>query len=160
MSVEAGATSGIVPADDETRRYLREEAGVTDDIHRVAPDADAVYEQIIDIDVATLEPQVACPHTVDNVMPVSDMAGLKVQPGRHRLLHQRPSGRPGHSRRHPARQDVARGTRMLVFPASWQDLPEAMRSGYLIGLGRRRRCHHESRLRLLPGCAPGRPRRR
>src|SRR5690606_27251261 len=67
MTVEAGATSGIVPPDEETVRYLREEAGVTDPIDLFGPDPDAVYEQVIDINVSKLVPQIACPHTVDNV---------------------------------------------------------------------------------------------
>ena len=51
MTVEAGATSGIVPGDEETVRYLREEAGVTDPITLVTPDADAAYERVVEIDV-------------------------------------------------------------------------------------------------------------
>ena len=91
MSVEAGATAGIVPADEETIRYLREEAGVTDPIEPVVPDADAVYERVIEIDVSKLEPQIACPHTVDNVKPIDEVAGQEGPPDRHRLLHQRPA---------------------------------------------------------------------
>ena len=53
MSVEAGATAGIVPADEETSRYLREEAGVQEEIEAVVPDPDAVYDQVIEIDVQT-----------------------------------------------------------------------------------------------------------
>ena len=79
MSVEAGATSGIVPGDEETVRYLREEAGVTEPIPCVAPDADARYERTVEIDVSALEPQIACPHTVDNVKPIERVAGTKVQ---------------------------------------------------------------------------------
>ena len=52
MSVEAGATSGIVPADQETVRYLREEAGVKDPIELVTPDADARYDRVVEIDAA------------------------------------------------------------------------------------------------------------
>jgi 3-isopropylmalate/(R)-2-methylmalate dehydratase large subunit len=51
MSVEAGATSGIVPADGETTRYLREEAHVTDPLHPVLPDPDSVYAQVLALDV-------------------------------------------------------------------------------------------------------------
>src|SRR5512137_724429 len=61
MSVEAGATSGIVPADEETVRYLKKEAGVTGKINLIKPDKDAVYEQVLTIDVSKLEPQIACP---------------------------------------------------------------------------------------------------
>ena len=134
MSMEAGATSGIVPADDETESYLREVAGVTDDIDRVTPDADAVYEQVIHIDVATLVPQVAKPHTVDNVCPVSDVAGLKVQ---QVVIGSCTNGRlddleiaAGILRG----KTVARGTRMLVFPASWKIYKEALRRGLLMDL--------------------------
>ena len=49
MSMEAGATAGIIPADEETELYLRREAGVTDDLDVVQPDADAVYEQVVEI---------------------------------------------------------------------------------------------------------------
>ena len=79
MSVEAGATAGIVPGDAETVRYLREEVGVTDPIDLVTSDADATYERTIEVDVSKLEPLVACPHTVDNVKPVSAVAGKPVQ---------------------------------------------------------------------------------
>ena len=78
MSVEAGATSGIVPADEETIRYLRKEARVKGKIDLVKPDKDAVYEQVIDIDVSQLEPQIACPHTVDNVKSIKEVQGTKV----------------------------------------------------------------------------------
>ena len=78
MSVEAGATAGIVPADEETARYLREEAGVTDPVEPVVPDADAAYESVIEINVSKLEPQIACPHTVDNVKPIDQVAGKKI----------------------------------------------------------------------------------
>jgi 3-isopropylmalate/(R)-2-methylmalate dehydratase large subunit len=78
MAVEAGATAGVVPPDDETRRYLNEVAGVWKNFDMFQPDADAVYEQVIDIDAARLEPQVACPHTVDNIKPIREILGVKV----------------------------------------------------------------------------------
>jgi 3-isopropylmalate/(R)-2-methylmalate dehydratase large subunit len=78
MSVEAGATSGIVPVDEETLRYLKMEAGVTDKIEIFGADPDAVYEQTIEIDVSKLAPQIACPHTVDNVRTVDQVAGIKI----------------------------------------------------------------------------------
>ena len=78
MAVEAGATSGIVPADQETIRYLRKEAKVKEKIEAIKPDKDAVYEQVINIDVSQLEPQIACPHSVDNVKPINEVAGTTV----------------------------------------------------------------------------------
>ena len=79
MAVEAGATSGMVPPDAETLRYLREEAGVKERIDTFAPDPDAAYERVIHIDAGALVPQIACPHTVDHVKPVDAVKGTRVQ---------------------------------------------------------------------------------
>jgi 3-isopropylmalate/(R)-2-methylmalate dehydratase large subunit len=131
MSVEAGATSGIVPCDAETLRYLREEAGVKDAIQGVTPDADAVYERVVEIDVSTLAPQIACPHTVDNVKPVQDVVGRPVQQvvigsctnGRLDDLAVAADILRG--------KKVAPGTRMLVFPASGKIFGQALDRGYI-----------------------------
>ncbi len=80
MTVEAGATSGIVPPDEETLQYLRKEAGVRGKIKTFGPDADASYDRIIEIDVSKLAPQIACPHTVDNVKPIEEVEGKKPIP--------------------------------------------------------------------------------
>ena len=134
MTVEAGATSGIVPGDEETVRYLREEAGVTDPVSLVTPDPDAVYERSILLDVSTLTPQIACPHTVDNVKPVGVVAGTRV----HQIVvGSCTNGRlddiaaaAGILRGHK----VARGTRMLVFPASGRIFQQALEKGYVADL--------------------------
>jgi 3-isopropylmalate/(R)-2-methylmalate dehydratase large subunit len=131
MSVEAGATSGIVPGDEETVRYLREEAGVTDDIPLTTPDADARYLRTVEVDVTNLEPQIACPHMVDNVKPISAVAGTKVQ---QIVIGSCTNGRlddleiaAGILRG----KKVATGTRMLVFPASGRIFAQAMERGYV-----------------------------
>ena len=79
MSVEAGATSGIVPPDEETLRYPQGggEASREDRGLRPGPGR-GLRPGRSTIDVAKLEPQIACPHTVDNVKPVGEVAGLKV----------------------------------------------------------------------------------
>ena len=131
MSVEAGATSGIVPADAETLRYLREEAGVTEAIPTVTPDPDAVYERVVEIDISALGPQVACPHTVDNVHPVAHVAGKRV--------HQIVIGSCTNGRLDDLEvaadilrgKKVAEGTRMLVFPASGKIFGQALDKGYI-----------------------------
>ncbi|MGD8898221.1 MAG: 3-isopropylmalate dehydratase large subunit [Acidobacteriota bacterium] len=134
MTVEAGATSGVIPGDEETIRYLREVAGVKDDIELVHPDSDAPYEQRIDIDVSTLVPQIACPHTVDNVKPVDAVLGTKI--------HQVVIGSCTNGRLDDIAaaaqilkgKKVARGTRMLVFPASGRIFQEALDKGYVADL--------------------------
>jgi 3-isopropylmalate/(R)-2-methylmalate dehydratase large subunit len=136
MTVEAGATSGIVPGDGETVRYLREVAGVVDPITLVTPDDDAVFERTIEIDAAALAPQIACPHTVDNVKPVDVVAGTKV----HQIvIGSCTNGRLDDIAAAAAilrGKKVARGTRMLVFPASARIYQEAMEKGYVLDLMR------------------------
>jgi 3-isopropylmalate/(R)-2-methylmalate dehydratase large subunit len=134
MAVEAGATSGIVPPDAETLRYLKEEAGVGETVQVFAPDTDAIYDQVIEIDAAKLDPQIACPHSVDNVKPVQDAAGKRVDQvvigsctnGRLDDIETAASILKG--------RRVARGVRMLVFPASARIYREAMEKGYLTTL--------------------------
>jgi 3-isopropylmalate/(R)-2-methylmalate dehydratase large subunit len=72
MAIEAGAKNGIFHADEKTVAYVKER---TDRPFIVeTADAGAVYERTIAIDVSALEPQVACPHTPDNVHPISEVA--------------------------------------------------------------------------------------
>lgn len=148
MTVEAGATSGIVPPDDETVRYLREVAGVKDEIEMISPDLDATYEREVVIDVSNLEPQIACPHTVDNVKPISEVAGVKVNQivlgsctnGRLEDLETAAKILKG--------KKIARGVRMLVFPASGRILKEAIRRGYVLDL------MEAGAVVVNPGCGP------
>jgi 3-isopropylmalate/(R)-2-methylmalate dehydratase large subunit len=131
MSVEAGATSGIVPGDEETVRYLREEAGVTEAIPLVTPDADANYVRTLEVDVSKLAPQIACPHMVDNVKPIDLVVGTKIQQivigsctnGRLDDLEAAANILRG--------KKVAEGTRMLVFPASARIFAKALDKGYI-----------------------------
>jgi 3-isopropylmalate/(R)-2-methylmalate dehydratase large subunit len=134
MAVEAGATSGIVPSDEETVRFLRSEAGVADDLTPVVADTDARYEQVVQVDASTLVPHVACPHTVDHVKGVDAVQGIPVHQivigsctnGRLDDLEVAASIVRGHH--------VSRDVRLLVFPASWRIYREAMRRGYLADL--------------------------
>jgi 3-isopropylmalate/(R)-2-methylmalate dehydratase large subunit len=146
MSVEAGATSGIVPADKETVRYLAQEAGlpvplygipkngtgqagVKGKIPLVAPDADANYEMIMDIDVSKLEPQIACPHTVDNVKPIKEVAGTKID---QIVIGSCTNGRLDDlavAAKMLKGKKVAKGIRMLVFPASGRIYNQALAKG-------------------------------
>jgi 3-isopropylmalate/(R)-2-methylmalate dehydratase large subunit len=136
MSVEAGATSGIVPGDDETRRYLIEEACVTEAINLVVPDTDAEYERIIKINAGDLSPQIACPHTVDNVKPIGDVEGVKIQ---QIVIGSCTNGRLDDieaAARIIKGKKISRTTRMLVFPASGRIYQQALERGYLLDLMR------------------------
>ena len=134
MSVEAGATAGIVPPDEETLWYLRHDVGVKDPIEPLRPDPDATYDRVIEIDASLLAPQVALPHTVDNVRPVSDATGRKIDQivigsctnGRLDDLEIAASILKG--------RKVTTSVRMIVFPASWKIYREALDLGYLATL--------------------------
>ncbi len=134
MSVEAGATSGIVPPDAETLRYLKETAGVTGDVPAFGPDPGATYERTIEIDASALGPVIACPHTVDNVKPVQAVAGLPVQ---QIVIGSCTNGRLEDiaiAAKILQNKQIARSVRMLVFPASARIYRQAMKLGYLASL--------------------------
>jgi 3-isopropylmalate/(R)-2-methylmalate dehydratase large subunit len=131
MAVEAGATAGIVPADEETGRYLREEAGVKDPFEPVLPDPDAAYERVIEIKVSKLQPQIACPHTVDNVKPIDQVAGRRIN---QVVIGSCTNGRLDDlaiAARIMKGQKVAPQTRMLIFPASAKIYRQALGKGYV-----------------------------
>lgn len=77
MGTELGATTSIFPSDEVTRKFLEAE-GRGDVYVPLASDPDAVYDRVIDIDLSTLEPLIACPHMPDNVVKVSSLRGTKV----------------------------------------------------------------------------------
>ena len=131
MSVEAGATSGIVPPDDETLRYLRDVAGLQEQIKTFEPDPEATYDQVIEIDVSKLDPQIACPHTVDNVKPVQEVTGRKIE---QIVIGSCTNGRLDDieiAARILEGKKIARGVRMLIFPASGRIFREAIAKGYI-----------------------------
>ena len=77
MGTELGATTSIFPSDDVTKAFLKAQ-GREADYTPLASDEDAVYDRIIDIDLSTLEPMIACPHSPDNVVEVSTLKNVKV----------------------------------------------------------------------------------
>ena len=77
MGAELGVTTSIFPSDETTRLFLkaqdREESW-----RMIAPDSDAEYYRVIDIDLSTIEPMAACPHSPDNVKPIAELEGMTV----------------------------------------------------------------------------------
>ena len=131
MAVEAGATAGIVPADQETERYLREEAGVEEPIDLIEPDFDARYDDVIEIDAAALEPQIACPHTVDNVKPINAVSGKRID---QVVIGSCTNGRLDDlqvAARIMKGRKIAQHVRMLIFPASGRVYRQALSKGYV-----------------------------
>ena len=78
MGTELGATTSIFPSDRRTREFLAAQ-GREEDFLPLESDKDAVYDRVIPMDLSTLEPMVACPHSPDNVVAVSSLKGTGVQ---------------------------------------------------------------------------------
>ena len=77
MGAELGATTSIFPSDENTYQFLkaqgREQAYVP-----LSADEGAVYDEVVEVDLSTLVPLAACPHSPDNVVPVSELGHIKV----------------------------------------------------------------------------------
>ena len=130
MAIEAGAKVGLFPADDITQEYLAAQ-GRAGDYRSLFPDEDAAYVRTVEIDAARLEPMVARPHTVDNVVPARELKGTKIQQvyigtctnGRLEDLEVVARILKG-KKRHPE-------TRLMVLPASRAVLQAAIAAGYI-----------------------------
>ena len=133
MAVEAGAKAGLFPADNITKDYLIAQ-GRGNHYQSVLPDADATYEQTININVAELEPTISKPHTVDNIALARELKGTKIQQvfigtctnGRLEDLAIAANILKG-KKCHPE-------TRLIVAPASRQVLLAAIEAGYIQSL--------------------------
>jgi 3-isopropylmalate/(R)-2-methylmalate dehydratase large subunit len=129
MSAEMGAKNGYFLPDETVFRWLRGRARSS--FEAVFSDPDAAYESVLEYDLSALEPQIACPHTVDNVKPVREVAGTPVQQvligtcTNGRLEDLEEAGRILKGRKVPT------GVRVLVIPASWEVYREALKSGAL-----------------------------
>jgi len=79
MAIECGAKIGIMEADDKVMEWVKKHSGKKP--NPVFADKDAKYAKVIEIDVAKLEPQIAKPHTVDNVVSISQIGDVPIQQG-------------------------------------------------------------------------------
>ncbi len=77
MGAELGATTSIFPSDEITREFLKAQ-GREEDWTPLAADEDAVYDEVIDIDLSKLEPMAAMPHMPDNVKTVREIGKIKI----------------------------------------------------------------------------------
>jgi 3-isopropylmalate/(R)-2-methylmalate dehydratase large subunit len=132
MAVEAGGKAGFFAADEKTLSYL--ESRVSEPMQAVSSDTDAAYERIVHIDLSKLTPQVACPHTVDNVVAVTEVAGRKIHDA---FLGSCTNGRLEDLR---AASEILNGkrihsnVRMIVAPASTETYLSAIREGIVESL--------------------------
>jgi len=146
MAIEMGAKNGWCAPDEKTEAFLADRA--EGEYTAVFPDENAVYEQVLEFDASTLSPQVAKPHTVDNVSPVQDVAGTPINQA---LLGTCTNGRMEDLRiaaKILEGRTIANDVRMLVLPASQEILLEALKEGVIDTLVR------AGAMLLNPGCGP------
>jgi 3-isopropylmalate/(R)-2-methylmalate dehydratase large subunit len=129
MAIEAGAKNGIFAVDDITLDYIKEHGGAEPVIYEV--DSDAVYDEVIEIDLSQIEPTVAFPHLPENTRTFSDIPDIKIDQA---VIGSCTNGRLEDLRaaaeilrgRH-----VAKNVRTIVIPATQQIYLDAMAEGLL-----------------------------
>jgi 3-isopropylmalate/(R)-2-methylmalate dehydratase large subunit len=129
MAVEMGAKAGIIEPDKKTLDYVKTRTNKP--FKPVKSDPDATYEQVVDVDISNLEPQVAVPHSVDNVKPVSEVEDVEVDQafigsctnGRLEDLQSAAQILKG--------KKIARGVRLIVIPASQEIYLNALNEGLI-----------------------------
>jgi len=129
LSAEMGAKASIVPFDETTKEWLKPR--VKEAYEPLYADADAEYEKILDYDLSDLEPQIACPHKVDNVHAVKDLPRIKIDVA---FLGTCTNGRLDDLKiasEIVSRKKIAPGVRLLVYPASQEVLRQALKLGYI-----------------------------
>ena len=146
MSIEMGAKNCFMEPDEKALEWLKPRARSPFQV--ILPDKDASYETELVYDISRLEPQVACPHQVDNVKPVSQVTGIKI--------HQAFLGTCVNGRLEDIsiaaklikNKKVHPHVRFLVFPASMTIYREALAKGYLATL------LDAGAIIMNPGCGP------
>ena len=131
LAMEMGAKVAFTPVDDVLLDYLRPRT--SEKLEAISADPDAHYERVITLDAGEdlWEPQVACPHQVDHVQPLSAFGDVPVHQA---VLGSCTNGRLEDlevAARIVAGRTVHPRTRLVVIPASQQIYREAMRLGYL-----------------------------
>ena len=131
MAVEMGAKNGIIEPDETTRKFLEGRVKTLPNFEDLKSDKDAVYQRTVDFDVSKLEPQIACPSSVDNVKPVSEVGNVPIEQAfigsctNGRIEDLRLAAQVLKGRR------VKDGVRALVIPASQEVYKQALDEGLM-----------------------------
>lgn len=129
MAIEAGAKNGIIEFDEITRNYV--DGRVKGEYQTFHSDPDAEYETVFRWDASRIGPMVAKPHSPSNVAPVSDVKDVRVH---QVVIGSCTNGRISDLRAAASLlkgRKVAKGTRLIVIPATQQIYREAMQEGLL-----------------------------
>ncbi len=131
MAVEMGAKNGIIEPDEITREFLKGRVKNLPDFEVLKSDKDAVYKSTSEFDVSKMEPQIACPSSVDNVKPVSEVGNVVIEQAfigsctNGRIEDLRLAAQVLKGRR------VKDGVRALVIPASQEVYKQALDEGLM-----------------------------
>ena len=131
MAVEMGAKNGIVEPDETTRKFLESRIKKMPNLEALKSDKDAVYERTVEVDVTKMEPQVACPSSVGNVKPVSEVGNVPIEQAfigsctNGRIEDLRLAAQVLKGKR------VKDGVRALVIPASQEVYKQALNEGLM-----------------------------
>ena len=131
MAVEMGAKNGIIEPDETTRKFLEDRVKTLPDFAALKSDKDAKYSRTVKFDVSTMEPQVACPSSVDNVKPVSEVGNIPIEQA---FIGSCTNGRIEDLR---LAAQVVKGKRIkddvraLVIPASQEVYKQALNEGLI-----------------------------
>lgn len=129
MAIEAGAKNGIFAVDDITLDYLKSHDAAEPKIYEA--DSDAVYDEIIDIDLSKIEPTVAFPHLPENAKTFGEIGDIKIDQvvigscTNGRLEDLQAAAEIMKDRK------CAKGVRVIVIPATQQIYLDAMEQGLL-----------------------------
>jgi len=129
LSMEMGAKAAIIPPDDKTLEYVQSRTSW--DYEPIYADDDAQYVETYEFDVANLSPQVACPHSVDNVKPIEEVEGIKVDQA---VIGSCTNGRLEdliEAAKILSTRHVHKDVRLIVIPASWEIYRQALKQGII-----------------------------
>ncbi len=129
LMAEMGAKNSFIPPDQLTFDYLKDRA--RRDFEPIYPDENARYAVEMEYDAGTIEPMIACPHTVDNVKPLSEVRGTPIDQA---FLGTCTNGRLDDlaaAAEVLKGRKIAPGKRMIVIPASDTVYLAALQAGYL-----------------------------
>lgn len=131
MAIEMGGKAGIIEADEVTAAYLKERILYYEFDPYWKSDEEAEYVATRHYDISDLEPQVACPHNVDNVKPVTEVEGTKID---QIFMGSCTNGRFEDIKIMAdimGDEPVAKGVRLLVVPASRTEYMKLLKAGYI-----------------------------
>lgn len=128
MALEAGAKCGLFEADEKTAEYY---GMPLEEIDWVCVDEDANYEKVLTYDVSTLEPQLSCPQGVDNVHPISEVLGTKMDEVYLGSCTNGSIEDMAAAAEIVKGKKVAKGLRFIVVPATNTIFKQAIELGYI-----------------------------